>query len=257
MIDDLGADRDRASSGRAGRSVLGRRARPARLARDPAPADHGLRGLPRRRARTTCAGMSPVRPSAARPRRSRGSRRGRRPAACSRAAGARRRRPRTGQAGGVDADLAQAARRRRRARRRRASATRRPPPTAASSASIALGTRQASAAIVCGSTTAFAGAVARPGHAHERLGEHVVQAEAGRVDHVAGEQRAERERLAVGLVAPPSPRRSAARPRARRASRPGWRLTVHGASTAWPSALSELAASSAHAAARRRARDRR
>ena len=79
---------------------------------------------------------------------------------------------------------------------------------------------------------------------HERLREHVVQAVAGRVDHVAGQQRAERERVAVGLLAAASAPSSRA---------PSWAASVatglasgvHGPSTAWPSALSALAASSA------------
>ena len=51
-------------------------------------------------------------------------------------------------------------------------------------------------------------AVADAGLAHERLREHVVQAEAGRVDRVAGQQRAERERVAVGLAPRPAARAS-------------------------------------------------
>jgi hypothetical protein len=45
-------------------------------------------------------------------------------------------------------------------------------------------------------------AVPDPGRAHQRLREHVVEPVAGRVDRVAGEQRAEREALAVGLARP-------------------------------------------------------
>ena len=87
-------------------------------------------------------------------------------------------------------------------------------------------------------------AVAGAGEPHERLREHVVQPVAGRVDHVAGQQRAERER-----------RRGRARRASERASSraPSWAASVatglasgvHGPSTAWPSALSALAASSA------------
>src|SRR5215216_3032588 len=43
--------------------------------------------------------------------------------------------------------------------------------------------------------------VAHPGEPHERLREHVVQAVEGRVDRVAGQQRGERERVAVGAAA--------------------------------------------------------
>ena len=63
-----------------------------------------------------------------------------------------------------------------------------------------------------------------PGLAHERLREHVVQAEAGRVERVAAEQRAEAERVAVGLAArgnaPGDQPRGLA---ARRGRRPGCR----------------------------------
>ena len=82
-------------------------------------------------------------------------------------------------------------------------------------------------------------------------------AEAGRVDHVAGEQRAERERVAVGLVARPARARAAARPRARRASRPGWRCTVHGALDRVAERVERARGELAHAAATRRARGRR
>ena len=63
-------------------------------------------------------------------------------------------------------------------------------------------------------------AVPHAGEARERLREHVVQAVAGRVDDVAGQQRAERERVAVRRRgpggAPPHARRAWARGRPRR-----------------------------------------
>ena len=79
----------------------------------------------------------------------------------------------------------------------------------------------------------------------ERLREHVVQAEAGAVDRVAGEQRAERELVAIGLGAgerADEPPRGVVR--GQRRDRVGARPCT-APSTAWPSALSALAASSA------------
>ncbi len=69
-------------------------------------------------------------------------------------------------------------------------------------------------------------AVARAGHADEGLGEDVVQAEAGGVDHVAGEQRAERERLAVRLLRRPA---GGDQPRGLVGGERGDRVRAHGA----------------------------
>ena len=74
-------------------------------------------------------------------------------------------------------------------------------PSAAASASCSRGKRRASAGIVCGSMIAFAAPWPATPVADERLRHHVVQPEAGAVDRVAREQRAERELVAVGLGA--------------------------------------------------------
>ena len=63
------------------------------------------------------------------------------------------------------------------------------------------GNRHASAPSVCGSITALAGPWPMPCLAHERLRQHVVQPERRRVERVAAEQRAERQRVAGRLRA--------------------------------------------------------